>query len=123
MEWQAIRIAVIGALSFAIVALPLKVTAPQLDQFSPWTSAFIEEALSHSPTYREILRWSDRPEVYAEDRNLAFLELAIGCDVEISEKVHRFERWATLRLFRDGAISKEGYDSDMEYQWESEYRP
>ena len=123
MERRAILIAIIGWLTFTFVFLALQGIAPQSHRGSSWPPGVIEQALSHSPTYREILRLSDRPEFYVEDRSSAFLELAIGCDVEVSEELHRFDRWATLRVFRDGAITKLGYDKNMEYQWESEYRP
>jgi hypothetical protein len=123
MARRAITLTAIALLSLANFVPPLLITPREPLDGSPWPSDSIVQALVNSPTYCKILEVSDRPEHHLDYHGPAFLDVAVGCDVEIDTDLHLFERWATLRLFRGGAISKLGYDADGEYQWEPEYRP
>ena len=79
---------------------------------------YVAKALDNSPTYAELKRRVPIAGFILDSENHRYYVVDVGEDLS-----EHFMRSTTLRVYKDGAISKLVLDNSFEESWEFEYRP
>jgi hypothetical protein len=70
--------------------------------------ATVADRLSHSCAFRKVQRDARyHPRFFVDDETADYWEVAVGDDdVPIGDDVFRFDRWDTVRVYKNGDIKK-----------------